>query len=78
MAEPRRPRVRYAPDAEVKRAFRLAREEGLNPAGFTLQPDGGVTVIDSGAAPRLGSQEEETSPDAALAAWEKTHGTPGR
>jgi hypothetical protein len=78
MPEPRRPRCRYASDAEVKRAFKLAREEGLNPTGFTLQPDGGVTVLDSSAAAAPGLAEGETSADAALAAWKKTHGTPGR
>lgn len=74
----RRPRCRYASDDEVKRAFRLAREEGLTPGGFTLNPDGGVTVLDSGAALAPGLAEEEPSPDAAYAAWKKTYGSPGR
>lgn len=65
----RRSRPRYAPDAEVKRALRLAREEGLNPAGFTLDANGGVTVLDSvpGGIPRVAG---EGTADDALAEWE--------
>lgn len=69
----RRRRSRYAPDAEVKRALRLAREEGISPAGFRLDAAGGVTVLDSpttGVPPLAG----EGTPDDALADWEAAHG----
>ncbi|HRO03125.1 MAG TPA: hypothetical protein PLS69_05930 [Terricaulis sp.] len=71
----RRARARYAPDAEVKRALRLAREEGLNPAGLTLGPDGSVTVLDSAASAPAHAGLEGTA-DEALAAWEAQHGHP--
>lgn len=69
----RRRRSRYAPDAEVKRALRLAREEGICPAGFRMDAAGGVTVLDSstvGVPPLVG----EGTPDDALANWEAAHG----
>lgn len=72
----RRPRVRYAPDAEVKRALRLAREEGLSPAGFTLNPDGGVTVLDSAGVHAAGLRAKERTPDEIAAEWEAQHGYP--
>lgn len=70
----RRPRVRYASDAEVKRAFRLAREEGVQCGGFTLNPDGGITVLDTRSALPFGLSLDEASPDQALAAWEAKYG----
>lgn len=70
---PRRSRPRYAPDAQVKRALRIAREEGLSLGGFTMDATGGVTVLDSSKASAPAKVGKEATADEALAAWEASH-----
>jgi hypothetical protein len=75
---PRR-RSRYAPDAQVRRAFQLAEEAGLRPKGLKLGADGSVMVFFVASTEKVGvSEAREDDPDAALAAWEAEHGLAGR
>lgn len=45
-------RRRYPDDARVRALIRLAREEGLDPGGVEVSPDGTVRVLPKPAAPR--------------------------
>ena len=37
---------RYATDAKVRKAFKLARDGGIDPGGLELKPDGGIVILD--------------------------------
>lgn len=66
MAEARaRERSRYASDAQVRRAFRLAAEAGIAPAGLKLGADGSIEIFSKRTAPAGAG-----SADDALANWE--------
>lgn len=75
-APSRRRRSRYAPDSEVRRAFRLARESGLEPKRFKLGADGSIE-LDSEADPAISARREMEPADADLAAWERQNGLAG-
>lgn len=68
----RRRSLRYAPDAEIRRAFKLAEDHGMRPAGLKLGGDGSVLLLDRTIATVLTEDNSENS-DRALAAWEETY-----
>lgn len=70
--QPRRRGLRYAPDAQVRRAFKLAQDQGLNPAAFRLGGDGSVLLLDRQGA-LIFTDETTENPDDALAAWEEAY-----
>lgn len=43
---PLRSRSKYASDAQVERAFKLARQQGLKPTGLVLGSDGSISIYD--------------------------------
>ncbi len=46
-----KPRTRWARRAKVAEAVDIARELGLDVAGFQISPDGSVSVFESRATP---------------------------
>lgn len=44
-----RPRASYPTKAVIERAFKAARDLGLDPAGFEVSPNGTVRVLLGGA-----------------------------
>jgi hypothetical protein len=67
-----RRRSRYAADRQVRRALRVAREEGFNLAELRLHADGTLTLrVDSKPAAASVQHQEEETPDEALARWER-------
>jgi hypothetical protein len=40
-------------EQSLRRAIRAARKEGVQVAGFTVGPDGSITVLDASLAPTL-------------------------
>lgn len=49
------PAPKYASDAKVRKAARMARELGLDVAGLEYKPDGGIVILDRRALSGLNS-----------------------
>ncbi len=64
----RRPRARYASDAEIDRAFELAKKHGVRPGGFTMGADGSVTILDRDAIAAKGANDGAGRPEDEIAA----------
>lgn len=52
---PARLKARYPTKAKIKAAVEIARELGLDVAGFEVSPDGSIRVLESRIVPQPGN-----------------------
>lgn len=66
MNAPAAVKPKYATRAKIRLAIETARDLGLDPAGFTLLPDGAIQVLEARAMPKAEDLFERLDRDGKL------------